>query len=60
MIRTNRELELCAARFSLFIQVAIDTQLVDDEERLWKSGQRPVIVNIKAFEDPRAAGRANR
>lgn len=41
-------------------QVAIDTQLVDDEERFWKSGQRPVIVNIKAFEDPRAAGRANR
>ena len=42
------------------MKVAIDTQLVDDEERFWKSGQRPVIVNIKAFEDPRAAGRANR
>ena len=41
-------------------QIAIDTQLVDDEERFWKSGQRPVVVNIKAFEDPRAAGRANR
>jgi len=41
-------------------QVSIDTQLVDEEERFWKSGQRPVVVNIKAFEDPRAAGRANR
>ncbi len=41
-------------------QITIETQFVDEEERLWKSGQRPTQMNIKAFDDPRSAGRMNR
>jgi integrator complex subunit 7 len=41
-------------------QVVIETQLVDDEERFWKSGQRPALMNVKAFEDTRGVARGSR